>query len=227
MVAVAFLRNIPYFKELDDKQLRQVASLVQERTLTRGQVILTEGTPGDGLYFVIMGRVKVFRMSPEGRQQVLRVMGPAETFNDVPAFDAGPNPANVEAMETTIVGVLSTASVLRLVEQYPSFSLGMLRILAGRLRMLVTLVSDLSLLNVEGRVAKVLLAYAEMASEREATPTLRLNQQDLAAMVGTAREVVARALRSLEEAGAIKREEGHIRVLDRKALADALSDAAK
>ncbi len=225
MVAVAFLRNIPYFKELDDAQLRQVASLVQERTLTRGQVILTEGAPGDGLYFVIMGRVKVFRMSPEGRQQVLRVMGPAETFNDVPAFDAGPNPANVEAMETTIVGVLSTASVLRLVEQYPSFSLGMLRILAGRLRMLVTLVSDLSLLNVEGRVAKVLLAYAEMTSER--APALRLTQQDLAAMVGTAREVVARALRSLEEAGAIKREEGHIRVLDRKALADALIDAAK
>jgi len=225
MVAVAFLRNIPYFKELDDGQLRQVASLVQERTLTRGQVILTEGAPGDGLYFVIMGRVKVFRMSPEGRQQVLRVMGPAETFNDVPAFDAGPNPANVEAMETTIVGVLSTASVLRLVEQYPSFSLGMLRILAGRLRMLVTLVSDLSLLNVEGRVAKVLLAYAEMTSER--APALRLTQQDLAAMVGTAREVVARALRSLEEAGAIKREEGHIRVLDRKALADALIDAAK
>ena len=225
MVAVSFLRSIPYFKELDDAQLRQVASLVQERTLTRGQVILTEGTPGDGLYFVIMGRVKVFRMSPEGRQQVLRVMGPAETFNDVPAFDAGPNPANVEAMETTIVGVLSTASVLRLVEQYPSFSLGMLRILAGRLRMLVTLVSDLSLLNVEGRVAKVLLAYAEMAPERE--PALRLTQQDLAAMVGTAREVVARALRSLEESGAIRRDEGHIRVLDRKALANALSDAAK
>lgn len=227
MVPTGFLRTLSYFQELKDEQLVRIATLVQERSLEKGQLLLTEGDPAEGLYFVISGRVKVFRVSPEGRQQVLRVMGPSESFNDVPAFDGGPNPANVEAIEPTVVGLLPTNTVLSLVRQYPAVALGMVRIFAMRLRMLVALVSDLSLLSVEGRVAKVLLAYAESASPSSAPLSLRLTQHDLAAMVGTAREVVARALRSLEEAGAIRRDEGRIQITDLQSLAAVVNEQAK
>ncbi|MBI2303617.1 MAG: Crp/Fnr family transcriptional regulator [Chloroflexi bacterium] len=222
-----FFRLVPYFRDLDEAALRDVQQRFRVISVGRGEPIQGEGEPCYGLYIVVSGLVKVFRMSPEGREQVVATMGPGETFNDVPVFDGGPTPANVVALEPTTVVLLSTAELRQLIMRYPQVANGMLGILAARLRSLVTLVSDLALLSVEGRIAKFLLTYAEGVAPQGGVVGLRLTQQDLAALVGTAREVVARELRRLEESGALRRDAGIITIVDRERLQEVVSGAFK
>ncbi|MBI4497873.1 MAG: Crp/Fnr family transcriptional regulator [Chloroflexi bacterium] len=221
MIDPTTLRQLAYLYDLEDRDLARVAERCTEQRFERGELILLEGAPCPGMYFVIQGRVKVFKLSPEGREQILRIMGPGETFNDVPAFDGGSNPASVAAMEPTTVGLIPSAEVERLVREYPQVAWHMLRLFAGRLRAFVDLVAELSLLGVEARVAKLLL----VSSQNTDRSRFRITQQDMAAMVGTTREVVARALRSLEDRGAISREEGHLEIRDRHLL-EAVSEGA-
>lgn len=223
MIDVGTLRSVPYFARLNDTELREVARLVQAVNLDRGEMLLQGGEPCPGLFFVISGSLKVFQVSPEGREQVLMVAGSGQTFNDVPVFDGGPNPASVEALEPSSVGLVPKAQVEQLVRRYPEVARGMLQVFASRLRLLVSLVTSLSLLSVEGRVGQVLLTYANTLSQ----PRLKVSQQDLAAMVGTTREVVARSLRALEEAGAIRRLQSEIEVVNRKLLAEMVERAFK
>jgi len=225
MVDPEVVRGLPYFSGLKEAQLREVAGLVRVVSLGRGELLLTGGEPCPGLYFVLSGSLKVFQVSPEGREQVLLVAGPGQTFNDVPVFDGGPNPASVEALEPARVGLIPTEVMEDLVRRYPEVALGMLQVFASRLRLLVSLVTSLSLLSVEGRVGQVLYTYAGTTSQ--ARPRLRVSQQDLAAMVGTTREVVARSLRALEEAGAIRRLQSEIEVVDRERLAELVERAFK
>jgi CRP-like cAMP-binding protein len=158
--------------------------------------------------------VKVYKTSPEGREQVLRIMQPGDTFNEVPVFDGGENPASVEALDAVSLYVLPVEDMQRLILQVPAISANVIRILASRLRHLVGLVEDLSFRHVTGRVAKILLQHGR---DTGASPG-RLTQQEMATMAGTAREMVGRALKGLEQAGAIKMERGRIVILDREAL---------
>lgn len=214
MVDPRMLRRLAYVQGLQDQDLERLAERCMEQRFDRGEIIVLEGDPCPGLYFVVEGRVKVFKLSPEGRELILRVMGPGETFNDVPAFDGGPNPASVGGMEPSVIGLIPAAEIEHLVQEHPLVARHMLRLFAGRLRAFVDLVAELSLLSVEARVAKLVL----VSSQNTDRTHLRITHQDMAAMVGTSREVVTRALRSLEDRGAIRREEGSIRVQDRRLL---------
>lgn len=209
------LRALTYLQGLDESDLQHLAVRCTEQRVERGRLVLQQGAPCPGLSFVVQGRVKVFRVSAEGREQILRVIGPGESFNDVPAFDGGPNPASVQAMEDSVIGLVPSSELDRLIEERPQVARHMLGLFAGRLRGFVELVAELSLHSVESRVARLLLVSSEQAPTATA---LRITQQDMAAMVGTTREVVARALRGLEERGAIRRAEGHITVRDRSLL---------
>lgn len=215
MLRANTLRTLAYLQGLADRDLERLAARCTELHADRGEVIVQEGAPCAGLSFVMQGRVKVFRVSAGGREQILRIIGPGETFNDVPAFDGGPNPASVQAMDDALVGTIPAEELERLLEEHPQIARRMLALFAGRLRGFVELVSELSLHSVESRVARLLLVSSEHAPS--AAP-LRINQQDMAAMVGTTREVAARALRILEERGAIRRNDGLITVCDRTLL---------
>lgn len=211
-----FLKQIPYFAGLQERDLEKVDTMVHERTYARGEMVILEGEPCEAIYFVKSGRVKVFKTSAEGREQVLRIMKAGDTFNEVPVFDDGDNPASVEALEPTSLYVLPAADMQYLMVSYPIVSRTVIRILASRLRHLVALVEDLSFRHVTGRVAKILLQYARDAEEGNGGE--RLTQQQMATMAGTAREMVGRALKALEQAGAIKLERGRIAIVDRSAL---------
>jgi len=215
-VPLEFLKQIPYFKGLSDLELERLRPLVREKEYDRGEIVILEGDPCHAIYFVKSGRVKVFKSSPEGREQVLRIMRPGDTFNEVPVFDGGPNPASVEALDTANLYLLPSADMQRLMREVPTISSNVTHILASRLRHLVELVEDLSFRHVTGRVAKILLQHARDASL--ANGSGRLTQQQMATMAGTAREMVGRALKGLEQAGAIKMERGRIVILDREAL---------
>ncbi|MDP2661774.1 MAG: Crp/Fnr family transcriptional regulator [Dehalococcoidia bacterium] len=209
------IRANPYFGGLRPPEWEEVRVLFREKSLASGELAFMEGERSPGIFFLKTGRVKIFKTSPEGKEQVLRIMNPGDSFNDVPVFDEGPNPASAQGMEPSVVCLLRTEDTVSLIGKYPALSLGIIRVFASRLRLLTTLVEDLSFRHVTSRLAKILLMQVEEAGKGR---SLHLTQQDLASMVGTAREVVVRSLRSMEEQGIVKRERHQLVILDVEAL---------
>jgi CRP/FNR family transcriptional regulator len=217
------LSRIPYFSGCDDAALADVAAVAQLRTVRAGEQIVTEGDPCQGLYVVVEGRVKVVKVSAEGREQVLLILGPGRTFNDVPVFDGGANPANVEALEDGAIALVPGAAMHTLMERHPIIAAAALRVLASRLRTMTLMVESLAFRDVTARVAGLIRACA--AGEQplvEGVPhaCAHITQQELAALTGSVREVVQRALKTLENAGAIRLGRARIDVLDPDVLED-------
>lgn len=215
-IQIEMLRKIPYFSMLNQDELARVASVTAERQYNRGDLILIEGETEGALCYVCSGLVKVFKASPEGREQVLRLIGAGNTFNDVPALDGGPNPANVAAVEPSIIYVIRRAELRKLITTRPEVAEAVVLTLAKTLRHLVVLVEDLSLRHVTARVAKILLD--QEASVQQGHHAHRLTQTEMAALVGSAREVVGRALKELETAGVIEMRHGQAVVLNSERL---------
>jgi len=210
------LRQIPLFAALGPADLTSVAAMVVERRYERGDIILLEGEMGGALHYVQSGLVKVFKTSASGKEQVLRLIAPGYTFNDVPALDGGPNPASAAALEPSIVYVIGRAELRKLIASKPEVAQAVVQSLAQALRHLVMLVEDPSLRHVTARVAKILLD--QEIAESEGRLQHRITQQEMAALAGTAREVVGRALKELEIAGAIEMRQGRPVVLSRDRL---------
>jgi CRP/FNR family transcriptional regulator len=215
-VDVEMLRQIPLFATLSAEDLAHVAAMTVVRHYDRGDLILLEGDLGGALHYVRSGLVKVFKTSVGGKEQVLRMIAAGHTFNDVPALDGGPNPASAAAMEPSVVYVIRRAELRHLIITRPEVAEAVVQTLAGALRHLVALVEDLSLRHVTARVAKILLD--QEASSHEEQHVYHLTQQEMAALAGSAREVVGRALKELETAGAIVMRQGRAVVLSRERL---------
>ncbi len=205
------LQAQPYFKTLNDAELAQLARALVERSYEKDEVVFIEGEPCQGLYIVREGTVRIFKLSPEGREQILTYVQPTGSFNEVAVFDGGPNPANVSAVERTTVWILPRDAIIDLIKRRPDVALAIIQNLGIRLRHLVGLVEDLSLRQVSARLAKLLL---ETASGQRRP----LTQQEMAARLGTVREMIGRSLRTLESRGFIKIERGRIVILDREGL---------
>lgn len=206
-IDIEALRHIPLFARLGQEELALVAAMTRERLYERGDLIVLEGDPGGALHYVHSGLVKVFKTSPSGKEQVLRLIAAGHTFNDVPALDGGPNPASVAAMERSIIYRIRSEELRTLIMTRPEVAASIVRTLTEALRHLVALVEDLSLRHVTARVAKILLDQK-----------YHLTQQEMAALAGTAREVVGRSLKELEAAGAIEMRQGRAVVLNRERL---------
>lgn len=213
-VELDFLRRIPYFSDLGAAELESVGKLVFEKALNRAEMVLFEGEPPEHLYFVASGVVKVFKTSAQGKEQILSIVRPGQSFNDVPVFDGGPSPAGARAMGPVVLFGIKRDDMTALLRDHPRIGLNVVKVLAGLVRHLISLVEDLSFRHVIGRVARILLEHA--GDETGRAP--RLTQQEMAAMAGTAREVVGRSLKTLEEEGAIKLERHRIVIVDKEAL---------
>ena len=201
-----FLRTLPYFRGLSSDELACIAGCCHQQDLDDGEIIVVEGQPADGLYVVRGGKVRVFKTSSRGKEQVLIVLGPGETFNDVPVFDGGPNPASVQAAAPgASVCVIPTTVVMGLLTTNPRVTANIVHVLAGRLRHLTAVVENLSFRHITERVANLLLTESATMGG-----SVSLTQERMAARVGTAREVVSRALRTLEQQGAITRQHNRI-----------------
>jgi CRP/FNR family transcriptional regulator len=221
--SLAVLRQVPYFADLDAAGLARIEERLVERRYGRGQAVFMEGGACQGLYVVRSGRVRIYKVSPEGREQVLLVAGRGETFNEVPNFDGGANPASAEALEPSVLYFLPKADLLSIVETEPVVARAIMRVFASHLRHLTVLVEDLSFRNVTSRVAKILLGQVQRTGVPGAPTSARparLTQQQMAAMAGTAREVVGRALKALEQQGVIRVERGRVVVVSPERLAD-------
>jgi len=213
-VQLEFLKDIQYFSGLGPAELESIRKLVFEQTADRAEMVFWEGEPAENMYLVASGAVKVFETSAEGKEQILSIVRPGESFNDVPIFDGGPNPASARAMGPVILYGIKKQDMGAILQDHPQIALNVIKVLARRVRQLVSLVEDLSFKHVIGRVAKILFEHVggEMGRGQ------RLTQQEMAAMAGTAREVVGRSLKALEEEGAIKVDRHRIIITDKKAL---------
>jgi CRP-like cAMP-binding protein len=213
----AFIRSISFCNGLPEPIITALAAIAMPLTRPAGAFIQFEGDPADTMYLVVHGRVKIARTSASGREQVLNVIGAGGHFNTVPMFDGGTCPANAQAINDVALLVLPRDRLRRVVEDHPALALALLHEFTGRLRHLVNLVDDLALHSVQGRLAGLLLEQAAAAERGEAAAPL--TQAEMAARLGTVREMVGRALKTFEALGLLRLDRGVIVLLDREGLA--------
>ncbi|MBI2851690.1 MAG: Crp/Fnr family transcriptional regulator [Chloroflexi bacterium] len=214
-VSIESLKSNPYFAELKPDEIAAIGAQVFERSAGRGEMVLLEGDPAEVMYFLVSGVVKVFKTSVEGKEQILNILRPGDSFNDVSVFDDGVNLASAQSMTPVELYGLRKNDIKTILNKHPQIALNIIRVLAGRVRQLAALVEDLSFRHVTSRVAKILLEYA--ADDWVSRP--RLTQQEMASMAGTAREVVARSLKVLEDEGLIKFDHHRIIINNKEELA--------
>jgi CRP-like cAMP-binding protein len=211
------LGTLPLFEGLDESVLRDLARDARWREYQAGEVVVLEGEAQPGLYFLESGWLKIVKVAATGREQILRFMEPGETFNEIGVFADQPNPATAIALETAGVWLIRRENLLRLFQERPEFAQEVIAKMAERMLYLVSLVTDLSLRPVTGRLARLLLEEAQgdvLHRPRWFT------QAELAARLGTVPDVIQRALRTLESDGLISVERHQVRILDRQALAE-------
>ena len=206
------LRRNPYFDDLPEEMLKEIAGHMQLWGFARGEMLFWEGDPCAGLHIIEEGSVKLYRISPQGRQYIVRVLQEGETCNEVPAFDGGTNPVNVETLEKSKVWVIDDTALRPLVRAHPDFALKVLSNFGRNLRGLVRMVSEMAFYQVTNRLARLISELPGDGTRPQWT------QEQLAAQLGTVREVVARSLKELERSGAIRIEERRIHIADPEAL---------
>lgn len=216
VIQVEFLKSIAYFSGIDPADLDSIKRFTFEKTVGRGEMILSEGEPAKALYFVTSGVVKVFKTSADGKEQILTLVRPGQSFNDVPVF-GGPNLASAIAMTDVSLYEIQKTDMETILRTQPRVALNTIKVLEQRIEHLALLVEDLSFRHVTSRVAKLLLEYAGDGTGQKA----HLTQQDMAAMAGTAREMVGRSLKTLEAEGTIRLDHHRIIITNREALREA------
>jgi CRP/FNR family transcriptional regulator len=210
------LRENRYLEGLDNEVLETLAKQTHLLSYASEESIIHEGQSGPGLFIVETGRVKIFKGAPTGREMIINVLDPGASFNEVPVFDLGDNPANVAAVMETRLWLIDAEALRRVIAEHPPAAQQIIINLSQNLRMLVSKVAELSFHTVTARLARLLRELPE--SQLAASGSARLTQDDLAARVGTVREVAARSLKELENCGAIEVQRGRIKVLDRDKL---------
>lgn len=210
------LKKVPLFGQLAPPDLERVVEISRERVYPRNSVILFEDDPGDALYLVAQGQVKVVLIGEDGREVILSVMGEGEFFGEMALIDDEPRSAHVIAMDDSTLLVIRREDFQGLLEQTPAIALGLLRELSRRLRRMDEKVGSLVLLDVNGRVAQLLLGLADEAGSERITR--RLTHHTIAQMIGSSRETVSRTMRELVERGYIEVSRREVLIRDRGAL---------
>ena len=208
----AYLRQIPLFASLDEETLAQVGAGTAVRQYERGEVIAVEGERGGSLRYVRSGLVKLATTSADGREQVLRLVPAGQTFNLVAALDGQPTAAMATALDPTTIYAIPRDVVSWLLVERPTVAQAALQALATNTRDMIALAKDLALYHVSERVARLLLDQERCTCER--CHNHYMTQQEMAAIVGTAREMVGRTLHEFQATGIIELHNGHVVVRD-------------
>ncbi len=219
MAMIELIAGIPLFRGLTKDQLSELADIVIDQTFQRGQTIFNEGEDATGLYIVVSGRIKVFKLSADGKEQILHIFGAGEPFGEVPMFMGGRFPANSETLEKSRIFFFPRKAFVDLIRREPSLAMNMLAALSRLLRQLTRLIEDLSLKEVPGRLA----AYLLLLSEREGGSTdveLDISKGQLASLIGTIPETLSRMLAKMSGQGLIRVQGRQISILDREAIED-------
>lgn len=213
------LASIPLFMRVPPAQIEELTEILVDQTLARGATIFSEGDEAAGMYVVIQGRVKVFKISPEGKEQILHIFGFANPFGEAAMFTGGRFPAHAETLETTRLFFFPREPFIRLLEREPSLALNMLAALSMMLKQFTQLVENLALKEVPNRLAAYLLLLSENAGGAD-TLELDIPKGQLSRLLGTIPETFSRILAKMSSQGLIQAQGRTIRILDRPALED-------
>jgi len=200
----AVLRRTPLFANLTDTEISALAARVSNKRFNRGAVLFNEGDPCAGLFLVASGKIRIFKLSPAGREQVLAVEGPGSSFAELPVFDGGNYPASASALENTEVLFISRKDFQNFCREHPDVALKVIAVVGSRLRRLVGIIEDLSFTTVRHRLIALILRLTKdggTASKEGVRVELTKTHQDLAAELGTVRELVSRNLSRLQAEG--------------------------
>jgi CRP/FNR family cyclic AMP-dependent transcriptional regulator len=220
----AILSKVPLFGDLSEEELHALAHRTIKQYVNAGETIFTEGDTCQGFYVIESGEVKIFKTAASGREQVLTVDGAGNSIAEVPVFDGGPYPASAVATTNTALLFVSKRDFRTLVLEHPEVGLKVLKNVGGRLRRLVGLIEELSFTTVRGRLLMLLVRCARTEGNHTARGTEMVlpTNQEIAAKIGTVRELVSRNLSRLQAEGLIRLDGKHVIVPD----VDALSASA-
>jgi CRP-like cAMP-binding protein len=212
------IARIPLFQGLDRKHYDQLAMIVTDRVFQKGETIFGEEDEGTGFYVVLSGRVKIFKLSPEGKEQILHIFGPGEPIGEVAVFTGRRFPASAEALEETRAFFFARKEFMDLIRRDPSLALNMLAVLSQRLRRFSALIENLSLKEVPGRLATYLL-YLQEEKKGGGDLLLEIPKNQLASLLGTIPETLSRILARMNREAFIESTGTRkVRILNRKGL---------
>lgn len=217
----AVLRKTPLFANLTETEMRALRPRVSSREFHRGELLFSEGDPCAGLFLVASGKIRIFKLSAAGREQVLAVEGPGSSFAELPVFDGGNYPASASALEDAEVLFISRRDFQNFCREHPDVALKVIAVVGARLRRLVGIIEDLSFTTVRQRLIAVILRMVQArgtASKEGIRVELTMSHQDLAAELGTVRELVSRNLSRLQAEGFLEVDGRKIIVKDLEGL---------
>ncbi len=222
------LRRVPLFADLSETEIKFLAERALPRQFSPGELIFTEGDPCPGLYVIESGRVRLFKSAPSGREQVLAIEAAGNSIAELPVFDGGNFPASAAAVDDAVLLFVSKQDFHSLCLVHPKVALKVLRVVGSRLRRLVGIIEELSFTTVRSRLISLLLRLArEQARGVNANVqiTLPASNQELAAHIGTVRELVSRNISRLQAEGLIKLDGRTVTIPKLAALQDQLENA--
>jgi CRP/FNR family transcriptional regulator len=217
----AFLAAVPLFSGLSSDEVRLLAAQFVHKRYNQGELLFSEGDPCRGLYVIDTGKLRIFKSSPSGREQVLAVEGPGSSVAELPVFDGGPYPASVSAIEDSRILFISRQDLRNFCLQHPEVALKMLAVVGARLRRLVGIIEELSFTTIRQRLVAALVRLAQTAGKRTGRGIefeLPGTHQEMAHQLGTVRELVSRNLMRLQAEGLLHVEARSIVVLDMPGL---------
>ena len=217
------LQEIPLFKGLPEEHIKRLADIAVIKVFKRGEIIFSEGEEATGFYIVLTGRVKIFKLSPEGKERVLHIIGFQEPFAEVPVFAGQKYPAHAQALEEGKMLFFPRAKFVGLISEGPDLAMKMLAVLSMRLRQFARLIEELSLKEVPQRLASYLLYLADREEKPVSEVDLDISKSLLANVLGTAPETLSRIMARMSEDGFIAVKGRSIHLVDRKALEDLAS----
>lgn len=216
---------IPIFNGLPEDQISAIKQIAVEKTVNKGEILFSEGDEGKGFFVIAEGRLKVFKVSPEGKEQILHILGPGQPFGEVSVFAGQRFPANAQALDKARVIFLPRAAIVNLIAANPSLALNMLAVMSKKLRQFAVQIENLSLKEMPARLASYLIFLAEKQDAVD-TVTLNISKGQLASILGTIPETLSRIFAKLAGQNLIRVEGKKITLLDRSGLED-LADYGK
>jgi len=215
---LSVLRKHPIFADLEPEALDQLCRYAKQTTVKRGATIAAKGDPGNNLFAVITGTVKISSSSPDGRNAILNLIGPGEIFGEIAVLDGAPRSADATANTNCELYIIDRRDFLPFVKSQPALAMKFIELLCARLRWTSQQVEQVILQNLPGRLASALLGLTEERKFDSGSGTLAITQQEISEMVGMTRESINKQLRAWAGRNWVRLEHGAIVVLDTDAL---------
>ena len=215
-VSTTVLKSVPMFSGFSPDQLRALVTMIMRRSAPRGTAVLREGGPADCLYIVVSGRLKVLMGEADGKETILSIIGPGEFFGEMSLIDDNPRSATVIAIEACELLALTRRDFRKCLVENSNLAMAVMRVLVRRLREADRKIGSLAMLDVYGRVARLLLDMSESVNGQRVV-TKRISKQDIAKMIGASREMVHKVMKDLQVSGYIEVQGSTIVLRDKSA----------